>query len=259
MQKLKVIHELDFNVFDRIMNTFNYYKILLQLVGVIPFLFACSDAEQGKSNNNTKQVNICPCDTMLVRQNNPNDSDTLECYRKNKIKISIVYKAKQNNDTIEVTRYYEMNRRWRVQEYLVLLNDKIIEDQLAMYCDFKDTVLYNKITFIKDESWNRGRPEVETTGFSGVDVVIHHKERSKLNDTLRSKDYSILIPKEIFLDTLEVIKHTKIYNRKIKEEGVRSMSMFFLAEDFIKYGSLYNQYLLIIKNCNVNLPIKNIK
>jgi len=199
------------------------------------FVISCKN-ENNKVGNNPKVKTKCPCDS--IGSFKENDNLTKECYlNKSLIKI----KPNISNDTFEVTRFYTTDTVWHVQEYIVIANNEIVNPELSIYCDFKDTASFYKLTFIRNENIKRGDNEPIIDSFFGIDLIMG-------NDTLSSKTNSILVKKNHLTGIIKIDK--KLGGVYHGERGVLRPNMYLDVKNLIEFGNLLEQYKVIKKNCS---------
>ena len=197
------------------------------------FFGACSNVNNTIIETETKTEN-CPCDS--IKNFKTNGKYTSYAYLgKSQITISHL----PDNDTMEVTRRYTTDSVWHFQEFLVVVNNKLVAPDFALYCDIEDTAEFYRLTHIRNED-RFIKQGVITHGFSGVNVVLD-------KDTFSSKTLSVLVPKERFKGIITIDKVLDI-TYKGKRRGTLGR-IYIEAESMIKYGNLLEQYKTIKRLC----------
>jgi hypothetical protein len=165
---------------------------------------------------------------------------TIQCYiGKSMIEIS----QKTSNDTIDVTRRYTEDTIWHFQEFIEVVNNQITHPEIALYCDFKDSAEFYKVTFVRDENVFK-REGASDTMIEGTDLILDS------SDTISSKNLSLLVPKDKFKGIVKVDK--KLSSMYQGERLNHWTSIYIEAESMIKYGNLLEQYKAINRLCNRN-------
>lgn len=204
---------------------------ILQFIILFSILISCKEENEKSIDNN---VSKCPCDSIGFFQAK-NKKITLCQLGKSQIEIS----GYPNNDTLEVTRRYTTDDTWHFQEYMVVVKDKMIDLDYALYCDIKDTSNFFKLTYIRNERVFESQG-VTLNKVLGVDLIIN-------NDSLHSNNIYILVPKNRFKG---IIKFDKIIDVNFKgNRTITRAGIYIDAEEMIKHGSLLEQYRLINKYC----------
>jgi hypothetical protein len=195
-------------------------------------LLSCSD------NKGISEVKNCPCDSMTDFKTD--ERRTIQCYiGKSMIEIS----QKTSNDTIDVTRRYTEDTIWHFQEFIEVVNNQITHPEIALYCDFKDSAEFYKVTFVRDENVFK-REGASDTMIEGTDLILDS------SDTISSKNLSLLVPKDKFKGIVKVDK--KLSSMYQGERLNHWTSIYIEAESMIKYGNLLEQYKAINRLCNRN-------
>ncbi len=220
------------------MKKINYLVVMLTY-----FLFSCTENVGSKDTNKNSDVTEtikCPCDSSVTFQKN--GKEVTQCFvGKSMIEIEDI-SDKGTKDTLAISRYIKIDfaSKWRVQEGMGVVNEKILNPETAFYCDFKEEEKGFRITFIRNESVKAGENYPLIEKVIGGAVIIG-------KDTIHSKNISVLIPKEKFKG---IIQLDKIMNAVYKgKRDVFTGHMKVEAENLIKYGNLLEQYKAINKFC----------
>jgi len=211
-------------------------KIIFYILGITLSQLICNC--NGDHKDSVINIKTCLCDS--VNTYSKDSSNVFYCYNKNSL---ITIKKSINSDTSEVIRYFFLGERWRIKEYMVFVDKKLVRPELAIYCLIKDTARYYKLEFIQDDRKSEERSSVQDykrIGFVGLEVIQN-------NDTLKTALNYILIPKVRFFGLLKFRKFIKVYCRG--KYDVEVCDIFLEAETIKKFGDLNGQYFNIIENC----------
>jgi hypothetical protein len=204
------------------------------IILILLSLISCRDAN--KNHNTGKQLEKCPCDStgrFFVKGKN------LRYYYFGKSLIEL--KQVTGDDTVEITRFYYKDKRWRVQEYMLVAKEKMVDPEFAIYCSIKDTADSYKLSYIMDEELVRN-PDISEQEFIGVEAVIE-------GDTINSESKSVLIPKKKFKGIIKLIRKTSDVHKGKKETGRTTIHID--TEKMIEYGDLLEQYKVINRLCEL--------
>jgi hypothetical protein len=220
-------------------------KLKNSFIAVMMLIAVSCTREKDNSSSDEKQpiVEKCPCDSSGSYKEKGRD---VKFYYLGKSLIEMKYSP--NNDTVDVKRLYTTDSIWHIQEYMITSKGLMVDSIFAIYCDLKDTAEFYKLTYIMNEKLERF-PGLVINGTVGVDGVINDA------DTIRSKNSSVLIPKERFKGKVELIK-TLSTTIKGKTSN-RQFSITVEAASMLKYGILLEQYKAINRLCNKNKAAVN--
>lgn len=218
------------------MREFKYILILILIV-----FYSCKNtsdesepATNNKIENDTSKLkkNVCICDSVGFFETK--GKLETQCYVGNsRIKISHY----PNSDTMDVRRY---NNYRFLEEVIEVLNGKMVNQEYAMYCDFKDTSGFYKLTFLNNEFMYEDQ-NIKINAELGVEFISNE-------DTLKSKTCSILIPKDKFKGIVKFEQITDLTHkgkRRVLRQPIDIETKWFIA-----HGNLLEQYKAIKNNCD---------